>query len=91
MKHIKDFDMVNERHNEPITVEEFKNKLTQMKSLFEDIEDIYLTLPDGLQNIINDFHNYEGSLGHCYGAGITACDELTGEADKLIRKFENEY
>jgi len=90
MKHIKDFIM-NERYMGSITVEEFKNKLTQIKSLFENIEEIYLSFPDGLQNITNDFHNYEGCINHCYSAGITACEELTDEADKLIRKFENEY
>jgi len=75
----------------PTTEELLETKLTQMKDLFSQIEDVYLSLPYGLQAIITDYHNYEGSIVHCYGAGITACGELLEDKDSVLKRYNDEY
>lgn len=59
--------------------EEEQNKLAQMKTLFKQLEKMYLEFTPEAQEKISDFHNWEGSLPYCIRWGITATDELLAE------------
>ncbi|MEK1828760.1 hypothetical protein AAAC51_06325 [Priestia megaterium] len=53
-----------------------KNKIKQIHDLFNNAEDIFLSLPNETRDKITDFHNESGSLPYCIRWGLIAADEL---------------
>jgi len=76
------------------------NPDTQLKLTDDDIQSLKLIrahiaqaqvefnkFPRALQNEINDFHNEDGSIGHCLRWGETACEELVAHCIKPQNKI----
>lgn len=56
-----------------------KEKLKEIYTLFETLDEIYDDLPSETKDKINEYHNEEGSLCHCIRWGLTASEELLEE------------
>lgn len=60
------------------TTEE-KKKLKTMNELFNQIEDLYLSLDAETQEKITDYLNETGSVPHCIRWGIQGTEEMIRE------------
>jgi hypothetical protein len=56
---------------------EEKKAIKEINKLFNQAEDLFLTLSNETQEKILDYHNENYSLNHCIRWGIQASDELT--------------
>jgi hypothetical protein len=55
---------------------EQKSIIEEMKNHFEEIESLYNELDPNTQAFVSEYHNFEGSIPHCYRAGLQATEEL---------------
>ena len=55
---------------------EYRRKLESIALRFKQIEALYNSIPQGLQEEIREFHNEDGSLPHSIRWGQQATDEL---------------
>lgn len=60
------------------TKEEFR-KLDKMYGLFDQLEDILLSMDKETQEKILNYHNKTGSIQHCIRWGLQASEELSNE------------
>jgi putative SOS response-associated peptidase YedK len=56
---------------------EEKATIKEISKLFNQIEDLYNTLPDETKDKILEYHNENYSLPHCVRWGLQPSDELT--------------
>jgi hypothetical protein len=71
-----------------MTPSEFKRKMRQINQHFERIEDIFNSLPNGIQQEVQEYHRDECSIGHCTRWGLQASTELFKDAKAFIAKAE---
>ena len=71
-----------------MTRTEFKRKMRQINNHFDRIEDIFNSLPNGIQQEIQEYHNEECSIGHCTRWGLQASTELFKDARKFLKQAE---
>jgi predicted HicB family RNase H-like nuclease len=70
---------------------ELKIKLKRIESHFDDIEEIFNELPNGMRDIIYNYHNADTSLDHCIRWGTTAIQELLEDVPHLVEKYNENY
>lgn len=54
-------------------------KLNEMNKLFNQLEDILLSMNQDTQEKILDYHGASGTLQHCIRWGLQASEELSNE------------
>ena len=69
-----------------MTPSEFKRKMRQINQHFERIEDIFNSLPNGIQQEVQEYHRDECSIGHCTRWGLQASTELFKDAKAFLAK-----
>lgn len=74
-----------------MTPKEYKIKMREIHTLFTKIDSILSTMPNGLRQIINEYHVSDGTLDHCTYYGIQAAVELLNDAQKIMRDFKKNY
>lgn len=60
------------------TIEEV-GKLNKMHKLFNQLEDILLSMNEETQDKILNYHNETGSIQHCIRWGLQASEELVND------------
>ena len=71
-----------------MTPSQFKRKMQQINNHFERAEEILNSLPQGIQQEIQDYHNEEATIAHCTRWGLQATEELHRDAKNFLRKAE---
>ena len=71
-----------------MTAVEFKKKMVRINKHFDKIEDIINTLPNGIQDEINEYHTDYGLI-LCTRWGLQASEELRDDTKRFIRKATN--
>ena len=74
-----------------MTKSDLNPKLLQIKKHFDKIEKIFNKLPNGMQDIILQQHNSDGSLNHCIRWGQQASEELCQISDKILKEYNENY
>lgn len=74
-----------------MTPSQFKRKMQQINLHFERAEEILNSLPQGIQQEIQEYHNEEGTIGHCTRWGLQATTELYDNAKAFIKKVRENY
>lgn len=69
-----------------MTPSEFKYKMRQINLHFERAEEIFNSLPAGIQAEIQDYHRDECTIGHCVRWGLQATIELFQNAKAFLKK-----
>ncbi len=70
---------------------QLKYKMRQINRHFEKIEEILNSLPQGLQEEIQEFHNSDATLQYCTRWGLQASEELYKDAKKVLKKAKENY
>ena len=73
-----------------MTPSQFKYKMRQINLHFERAEDILRSLPEGIQQEIQEYHN-ENTIGHCTRWGLQASTELFQNAKAFLKKVRKNY
>jgi hypothetical protein len=71
-----------------MTPSEFKYKMRQINLHFERAEEIFNSLPAGIQQEVQEYHRDECSIGHCTRWGLQATTELYDNAKKFLKQAE---
>lgn len=74
-----------------MTKPELNLKLKLIKKHFDKIEEIFNTLPNGMQDIILNQHNADCSLNHCIRWGQQAADELCQISNIILKHYKKNY
>ncbi len=70
---------------------EYRRKLESIATRFKQIEELYNSLPQGLQKEIREFHNADASLPHCIRWGLQGTDELIEDYEETHAKAKENY
>ena len=70
---------------------EYRRKLESIALRFKQIEALYNSIPQGLQEEIIEFHNEDGSLPHSIRWGQQATDELIEAYEETHAKASENY
>jgi hypothetical protein len=60
--------------------------MRQINLHFERIEDIFNSLPNGIQQEVQEYHNEDYSIGHCTRWGLQGSKELYDNAKAFLKK-----
>jgi len=71
-----------------MTPSQFKYKMRQINNHFKRIDDIFNSLPAGLQQEVQEYHRDECSIGHCTRWGLQASTELFQNAKAFLKQAE---
>ena len=74
-----------------MTAKQLRKELVKIHNLLDKADAIFNELPDGMLDIILNYHNEYSSLNHCIRWGTTATDELIEDAKKLTEEYNEQY
>ena len=74
-----------------MTPSEFKYKMRQINLHFERAEEIFNSLPTGLQAEIQNFYRDECTIRHCTKWGLQASTDLFENAKAFLKKAKENY
>lgn len=70
---------------------EFKKRLKRINNLFKELEKNLIILPEGLQEVIQDYHNSEATLQYTIRWGLQGSGELLEDSKKIYEKAKEDY
>jgi len=70
---------------------EFKKRIKTINNLFQQLEKNLNSLPQGLQEEIQDYHNSDGTIQHCVRWGLQASEEILNDSKKVFTKAKENY
>jgi len=70
---------------------EFKKRVKTINNLFQQLEKNLNSLPQGLQEEIQDYHNSDGTIQHCVRWGLQASEEILNDSKKVFTKAKENY
>jgi hypothetical protein len=71
--------------------EEFKMQMAEIYKSLRDAEDIFSSLPKGMQRVIAYYHNPEGTLNHCLRWGMQAVVDMLDDADAIVTDYNENH
>lgn len=70
---------------------EYRRKLESIALRFKQIEELYNSIPEGLQEEISQFHNSDATLQYCLRWGLQGTDELIEAYEETHAKAKENY
>jgi len=74
-----------------MTAKQFKRKLEKIKRLYEEIENTFNELPQGLREEIREYHNEDGSMPHSIRWGLQGVEEIIEDHMVVYKRAEENY
>ena len=61
-----------------------KEKISKIKELLNQAEDLYNKVPVEIQEAMLDYHNQDYTLGHCLRWGLQAAEDIVDDWDEVV-------
>ena len=74
-----------------MTPSEVKKELIKIKNHLDKADEIFTDLPNGMKEIIYEFHHSDNSLNHCLRWGTTAVNELLESVKTITKEYNKNY
>jgi hypothetical protein len=74
-----------------MTPSEFKKRIEVINNLFNQLETNLNALPQGLQEVIQDYHNSDATLQYTIRWGQQASEEILNNYKKVYNKAKENY
>jgi hypothetical protein len=74
-----------------MTAKQFKRKLEKIQRLYNEIENTFNELPEGLREEIGEYHNEDGSMQHSIRWGLQGVGEIIDDHMSVYKRAKENY